>query len=609
MVSGSFPMDRDYLGVLNKLMRNGVFERRLFKNDVLDRIGNYQDSRSGTDNANSGGGYFGSRDSRDTRDSGGSRGGSFFGSGNSGGGGNSGGNSGGGFFGSRDNRDSRDDRDNRGGNFFGGGNSGGSGGYFSSNNNSNSGGGGGFFGSSNNSGGGNNWSNSSGGGGGGFFSNGNSNRSSGGGGGHNPGSSWFGGSNATNSVNLANLPVLGNLNYSMAFNGLMNQQIDRNKSKYMESFKLLPEDKRLYIALQAMPEDERQEKVDQLEFERNLRLENIKDAHLDNQFRMLTNKDKTSMRESCIDNRRVLKKSSNLAPKSIFNFFETKHQIRSSFCSFLFKHQVTWKVRFGFLDNTFNFVLAADRTQLSSELLSALVRQWRVLHTPSSAIQQLAGVQMKINGITCDEWRPVPVESLIGDATSAEVIIQVPLRVAEVSKYHQESTKDQTDISNSARMDSGSKNNIMFRASDFLNTERIKPILGNSGLETKPSIKELQSMSESELSRVSNFVVWNKWGQIEFEEDVDLIGANLGKVIQLGPGEVCFYPSEHFAESEVPIAGEKLNKRAIVRLFDIRLPNRELKNEVERIKQKVEELGAEFTLYDPQNHQITMRFL
>ena len=51
--------------------------------------------------------------------------------------------------------------------------------------------------------------------------------------------------------------------------------------------------------------------------------------------------------------------------------------------------------------------------------------------------------------------------------------------------------------------------------------------MDKQGYECIPSISELKNKTSEELKKINNFKIYNKYGEVEFKEPINLIGVNL----------------------------------------------------------------------------------
>ncbi len=131
-----------------------------------------------------------------------------------------------------------------------------------------------------------------------------------------------------------------------------------------------------------------------------------------------------------------------------------------------------------------------------------------------------------------------------------------------------------------------------------------------SGYITAPAIRVLESMSETSLQDVKDFQIsLPQFGSVQWQEPVDLTGLNLANAVQFyhnagGWVEVSVHDKE--GEPKYSI-GEKLNKRALVTLYDY-FPRKEWSQEKKMafgrsLKAFNEKSGATFCNYDEERGQ------
>ena len=100
------------------------------------------------------------------------------------------------------------------------------------------------------------------------------------------------------------------------------------------------------------------------------------------------------------------------------------------------------------------------------------------------------------------------------------------------------------------------------------------------GYKTSPSFEILARMSEGELQGVKNFTIWNEFGQICWENFVDLTNVDLWKTIQIEQDGVTVYDEDIFTKGvDYPPVGQKLNNPATIKMFSLHidLPTRQEK--------------------------------
>jgi hypothetical protein len=82
------------------------------------------------------------------------------------------------------------------------------------------------------------------------------------------------------------------------------------------------------------------------------------------------------------------------------------------------------------------------------------------------------------------------------------------------------------------------------------------PILTKDGYKCSPSIMELSRRTASELRKVENFKIYNKFGEVQFKEPVNLLGLNLDKQVTI--------------DRYLIDTGDKLNYWSIFKLYNFR---------------------------------------
>jgi len=126
------------------------------------------------------------------------------------------------------------------------------------------------------------------------------------------------------------------------------------------------------------------------------------------------------------------------------------------------------------------------------------------------------------------------------------------------------------------------------------------PVLTKTGYDCHPNLRELQRMSDDELSEVKNFVVFRPGvGQIKWEGDTDLRNLNLDDVVVIENRMISVY--DDLEETEKPPRGTALNKSAVVTLYQIS-PKNITAESIEKFEKKLQKNcsknGSEFLHYD-----------
>ena len=105
------------------------------------------------------------------------------------------------------------------------------------------------------------------------------------------------------------------------------------------------------------------------------------------------------------------------------------------------------------------------------------------------------------------------------------------------------------------------------------------PILTKEGYKCTPSIMDLSRKTAPELRNVENFKVFNKYGEVEFKESVNLLGLNLDNQVTI--------------ESNLIDTGDKLNYWSIFKLYNFRCQE----NGLNKHKINLEKCGGKFLSY------------
>ena len=121
-----------------------------------------------------------------------------------------------------------------------------------------------------------------------------------------------------------------------------------------------------------------------------------------------------------------------------------------------------------------------------------------------------------------------------------------------------------------------------------------KCLLGNClKFRLTPPLYTLADMDDKELGSVKNFKVEiEKFGAIEWLEDVDLRGVDLNLVVQIERSKVFLHPAK-------TNAGKQLNKAAKVSVYKlISASDVKYENNTMKLKKECEKVGTEFVSYD-----------
>ena len=121
------------------------------------------------------------------------------------------------------------------------------------------------------------------------------------------------------------------------------------------------------------------------------------------------------------------------------------------------------------------------------------------------------------------------------------------------------------------------------------------PVLERKGYVCKPSIIELSRMTESELSAVEKFEIWNLFGKIVFESPVDLRSADLDKIVNIAHKFVEVYDK---TSCPIPAKGKGLNVPAMITYFGYR-KKESISEErfLKTLKKQARKIKAQFISY------------
>ena len=85
---------------------------------------------------------------------------------------------------------------------------------------------------------------------------------------------------------------------------------------------------------------------------------------------------------------------------------------------------------------------------------------------------------------------------------------------------------------------------------------------------------ELSRKTAYELRNVENFKIFNKYGEVEFKEPINLLGLNLDNQVTIG---------RYLIDT-----GDKLNYKSVFKLYNFKVED----NELNRYKKNLEESGG-----------------
>ncbi len=132
------------------------------------------------------------------------------------------------------------------------------------------------------------------------------------------------------------------------------------------------------------------------------------------------------------------------------------------------------------------------------------------------------------------------------------------------------------------------------------------PLLRRPGYCCKPSLKDMASMTNSELSHVPNFSIWHTgFGSITFLKPVDLRGVDLDAIVSIDRWDIAVYDTKEASQNKAgtdssPI-GHGLNQPAIIAMHSVfpgSKSKKDTKTYLDGLKKKAEAMGAIHDNYD-----------
>ena len=123
------------------------------------------------------------------------------------------------------------------------------------------------------------------------------------------------------------------------------------------------------------------------------------------------------------------------------------------------------------------------------------------------------------------------------------------------------------------------QNQIAFKNNGLAPIELV-PKLTKIGYKCIPSIYELCRKTCEELKKIENFKIFNLFGEIEFQEPINLLGVDLDKEVTI--------------EKNMINTGEKLNYWSIFKLYNFIIEE----NEIEKYIIEIKNLGGKFISYN-----------
>lgn len=119
-----------------------------------------------------------------------------------------------------------------------------------------------------------------------------------------------------------------------------------------------------------------------------------------------------------------------------------------------------------------------------------------------------------------------------------------------------------------------------------------------------PSIIEMARMNVNELKAVENFTIENQFGKIRFEGLTNVLGLDIGRIIEIKDKEIIGYPEESGADK--PEVGKELNKPCEVTLYKFFVGGTRDKVE-QKLRTMCQRWNMEYKSYDYQTAELLVR--
>ena len=145
----------------------------------------------------------------------------------------------------------------------------------------------------------------------------------------------------------------------------------------------------------------------------------------------------------------------------------------------------------------------------------------------------------------------------VKDIETANVILRFDLCINDKLSKHSKKTIEEVD-----------DDDFTPEIKEKLCNEKILPQFSKMGYEIYPPMTKLARMSEDELRNVENFTVSNDYGKIEWVGPTDLTEVNIDLWVIIKRDGVEVYPEDMFNEKNKHARGTKLNKSAIITLYN-----------------------------------------
>jgi hypothetical protein len=180
----------------------------------------------------------------------------------------------------------------------------------------------------------------------------------------------------------------------------------------------------------------------------------------------------------------------------------------------------------------------------------------------------------------------IPGEFLIDNKTLADYdLINCDYSIQAYITYNSINLKDKKVSQNGKNKLKKSQREVNIKKEIYISDNELVPIdlvpkLTKEGYKCIPSIMELSRKTAYELRNVENFKIFNKYGEVEFKEPINLLGLNLDNQVTIGRNLID--------------TGDKLNYKSVFKLYNFKIEE----NALNRYQKNLEESGGNFLSYD-----------
>ena len=180
----------------------------------------------------------------------------------------------------------------------------------------------------------------------------------------------------------------------------------------------------------------------------------------------------------------------------------------------------------------------------------------------------------------------IPGEFLIDNKTLADYdLINCDYSIQAYITYNSINLKDKKVSQNGKNKLKKSQHEVNIKKEIYISDNELVPIdlvpkLTKEGYKCIPSIMELSRKTAYELRNVENFKIFNKYGEVEFKEPINLLGLNLDNQVTI--------------ERNLIDTGDKLNYKSVFKLYNFKIEE----NVLNRYQKNLEESGGNFLYYD-----------